>query len=98
MDDDFYAKRRQWSTLIIEGTKCLIMGGKFWIDPELSQHVQGEDGMWYQLAPQIFWEAIVAAGKDSNKMIFEGLDDLFCWVQSVVMWISKLVLQFLCFN
>ena len=51
MYDHFGAEGGQWCTLVVEGAKDLVMGGKLIVDSGLAEHVEGYDCLVDELAP-----------------------------------------------
>ena len=57
----FHSAWREWSGIEVKVSENLIVGGEFWIDTGSSQHVESNDGLVDEAAPQVWWEVGVGS-------------------------------------
>ena len=82
----FHSAWCEWSCIEVEVSENLIVGGEFWIDTGSSQHVESNDGLVDETAPQVWWEVGVTAVHDGDEVVLECLDCTLRVVVSVIVW------------
>ena len=87
-DNDFVFRWRHWDFVEVKGAKELLTGRKLWIHAGATEHVQGgiPKGNGHLVATHI---------DNGDEMGCEGSDDPICKVVTMIVGITKLVLDVL---
>ena len=60
MDDDLCARQGKRCGVVVELPMQLCIPGKFGVHARFSEQIEGEDGVWDKLAPEMKREVLVS--------------------------------------
>jgi hypothetical protein len=91
--DDASARGCERGGIEIESSVKLSFGREPGVQAQLSEKIQGQQGLWNEPTPEVHGPILVSGAEAGNEVVLECADGAFGGVASVIVWGDKLVLN-----